>query len=84
MPDPPPWYAPIIRALRIFALLATHTVLVIVFIGLFALVKAAVRWLGDPTLFGVSLTVPFDVMEAVIVVLFIVFGVLEAYRVFRG
>jgi hypothetical protein len=84
MSDQPPWYGPVIKALRAAVFFIAHACLAVVIIGLVAVVKAVVSWLGDPKLFGlVPLSWVFDAMDATALVVFIPFGVIEAIRVFK-
>ena len=84
MPSPPPWYAPILKALRAAAFFIAHAVLAILIIALVSLVQAVFRRLGDPELFGlIPLTYVFDVMDVAILGVFIFYGVAEAIKVFR-
>jgi hypothetical protein len=84
VPNPLPWYAPLIKALRAAAFFVAHTFLAILIIGLVSLLKAALQWLGDPKLFDwMPLSYVFDMMDATALIVFICFGTLEAVRVFR-
>ncbi len=79
-----PWHAPLTKALRAAAFFVAHTFLAILIIGLVALVKVALHWLGDPKLFEwIPLSYVFDVMDATALAVFIPFGVVEAVRVFK-
>jgi hypothetical protein len=82
--DPLPWYAPLTKALRAAAFFIAHAFLAVLIIGLVAVVKLALNWMGDPKLFGwIPLGYVFDAMDATALAVFIPFGALEAIRVFR-
>jgi hypothetical protein len=84
MPNPPPWHAPLTKALRAATFFVAHSCLALIIIALVAVVKAALRWLGEPELFGlIPLSYVFDAMDATALAVFIPFGVIEAIRVFR-
>lgn len=84
MPKQLPWHAPLTKALRAAAFFVAHAFLAILILGLVAIVKEALHWLGDPKLFDwVPLSYVFDVMDATALIVFIPFGIIEAIRVFR-
>ena len=84
MPTGERWSAPFIRAARAGAFIASHALIAVVLIVAISAVKGAIGWFGDTKLFGVlPLGYLFDAMDAAILLVFMVFGLIEAIRVFR-
>jgi hypothetical protein len=84
VPKPLPWHAPLTKALRAAAFFVAHAFLAILIIGLVAIVKVVLHWLGDPKLFDlIPISYVFDAMDATALAVFIPFGASEAIRVFR-
>jgi len=80
-----PWYAPFIKAVRAGTYLAAHVIVASVPIGAIYVVQRLLTYIGDPKLFDwVPIRYIFDAMDAGILVAFIVFGTIEAIRVFHG
>jgi hypothetical protein len=84
VPNQLPWYAPIVKAIRAGTFFVAHAFLAILFMVLVAGVKQVLHWLDDPKLFDwVPLSYIFDAMDAMALVVFLLFGTIEAIRVFR-
>jgi hypothetical protein len=84
MPNPPKWYAPLIKAVRAAAFFVAHALLATLVIGLISAVRWVLRYLGEPMLFGwIPLGYIFDAMDAATLLVFIPFAIIEAVRVFR-
>ena len=80
-----PWYHPLVKAVRAGAFLLAHALIAVVLIGLLTLVSKVVEYTGDHRLFGrVPISFIFDVMDCAILLVFVVFGVIEAVEAFRG
>ena len=79
-----PWYTPFHKALRLGAYIASHTLVALLLIGVVSLIQWVVLTAGDIKLFEVlPLRYIFDAMDLGILVVFLVFGTLEAIWVFR-
>ena len=81
----PPWYYPLLKALRAGAFLLAHTLVAVVLIGLVTLVAKVVEYAGDHRLLGyVRISYIFDLMDFAIFLVFITFGFIEAVEAFRS
>jgi hypothetical protein len=80
----PPWWEPFQRAFRHGSYIASHTAVAAILILAVAVTQWLVKLAGEPKLFGsFPLGYVFDIMEIAIFVAYLVFGTLEAIRVFR-
>jgi hypothetical protein len=79
-----PWYYPFKKAFRSGCYLVAHALVAFLIIGLSEAIKRALLWDGDPKLFDfVPLRYIFDAVDIGILAVFLIFGTIEAIRVFR-
>ena len=79
-----PWYSHFQLALRWGSYVAAHGLVTIVLLAVIVGIQWIVIAIGDPKLFDwIPLRYLFDVMSLGIMFCFLVFGTLEAIRVFR-
>src|SRR5579875_2762768 len=79
-----PIRAPFKQVVRAGIFFITHALLAALAIALLTLISGLLRWMGSPELFGrVPVSYIFDAMDLMILVVFGVFGTMEAIAVFR-
>jgi hypothetical protein len=80
----PPWYNPFKKAVRSGCYLVAHGAIALLIIGIFAVINWILVRIGDPRLFDICpLRYIFDLVDLAISGVFVVFGTIEAIRVFR-
>ena len=82
MSDSLPWHAPITGALRVALCVASHTGLALFVIAMIHLVAIGLHDIGDPKLFDIMpIRYVFDFMDALVLLMFIVYCARELIRV---
>jgi hypothetical protein len=78
------WYAPLVKAGRAGVYFFAHVLLASALIGVIYLIQLLLVTIGDPKLFDwIPLRYIFDAMDIGILAAFILFGIIEAYLVFK-
>jgi hypothetical protein len=81
---PAPLQRPFKKAFRLGAYLLAHTLVALLLIAIIEVIRHILVYLGDPELFDLCpLRYIFDLMDGAILVVFLVFGTLEAIEVFK-
>ena len=84
IPRPRHWYDPVKSAFRIAVYIVCHTAVAMLLIGGIEAIAYLLRRLGEPKLFDVvPLRYCFDAMDACILVVFFVSGVMAAVNSFK-
>jgi hypothetical protein len=80
-----PWYQPFVKALRVGAFLLAHVLTAALLVTLLSGFSWLLHSLGNPKLFEqVPVSYVFDAMDLMVLVVFVIFGLVEAVTVFRG